>query len=1046
MPASNNLSIRLVSDAFEGDDVRVADLTGREHLSQLFSFHLTVVTNNPAGIDADKLMSTRVSLRFEHIEGDPTPVREIHGIVSQVQDGLSFDHDHATYRVTFVPRMWLATLHETLDIHMDLTVPEIITKVLKRSGLGQEDVELRLRATYPKREFVVQYQETDLAFVSRIAEHHGIYYFFEHADGADKVIFSDHNSGFQPIVGDDALEYNPHDPNGLTMRERVLTLESTRRLISSRYVVRDYNYRSPGVDLLAASPIDDHAGGDIVEYGAHFKNPEEGKRFARIRAEEVKAQQHIIHGQSNVTRMTPGATCKVVGHPRAEFELIIVEVNHSAVQSLLAMGGAAEGAGATYDNTFVTIPKDVQYRAPRVTPKPKVSGIITGIIDATQKSPYAELDADGRYKVRFMYDTSEAGEGQASRPVRMSQPHSGPNYGQHFPMRAGTEVIISCIDGDPDRPIIAGTVPNPANGSPVTSGNTTRNVIRTGGSNEINMDDTGGSERVKISTPNADTMLQMGAPESPEHGALLSTSKFYTGYAGLGISTITSVATGYSKIKAVLAAKDIITIAGVTNNPPAIEKIESVVDAIADVAKESLEVPKKMLEVEKAAYDKEKAKKGYEKRVAEAEAEGAKKRLEACDKELEEARRDATAAEFRAAEAESRVAGMAPEDPARPAAEAEAHKAKAEAEAKAKHAETVETQKKGLETANEKAEAKAKETAKASKVADKSSEEAEERTSDYEQHGTGKNLKTAGVVKYAPKVVKGIGIAMEGVKKAKEIKEVLEKLKGSPLLGKLKGVLHMAQDNENFVKAQMMAAHAGIYALAGRMPGSPIAVSSPYHLLGAKGTVAAFGKTAVVYGVKNATIGSAGQVNVSSKGKVLVHSPQKAELAGMVKTLITSGALVDTLSRGRLKMVSHASSVWVSKSTLGIASKADMTVSTKANLKVNVKTNATIKVKADTEVAQTNFKLTAKKNAHLVAKAEMKVLAKVWGMEAKPGKVTVGGKGAFLEVNGGNTKIHSKQGATVACNGTTITAKGGGKIDIKAGGVASLKGSKVMLG
>lgn len=1040
MPAANNLSIRLVSDAFEGDDVRVADLTGREHISQLFSFHITVVTNNPEGIDADKLMSSRVSLLFEHIEGDPTPVREIHGIVSQVQDGLSFDHNHATYRLTFVPRMWLATLHETLDIHMDLTVPEVITKVLKRSGLGDKDVELRLRASYPKREFVVQYQETDLAFVSRLAEHNGIYFFFEHGDGADKVVFSDHNSGFQPVIGDDALEYNPHDGDGHTMRERVLSIEATKRLISSRYVVRDYNYRSPGVELTASAPIDDHAGGDIIEYGAHFKNPEEAKRFARIRSEEVKALQQIIHGQSNVTRLAPGATCSVVGHPRAEFELIVVEVNHNAVQSLLAMGEAGEGAGASYDNTFVCIPQGVQYRAPRVTPKPKVSGVITGIVEAAQKSPYAELDADGRYKVRFLYDTSEAGDAQASRPVRMSQPHSGNNYGMHFPMRAGTEVILTCVDGDPDRPIIAGTVPNPANGSPVTSGNITRNVIRTGGSNEINMDDTDGKQRIKLSTPNGDSLMQLGEPNGPEHGGLISTSLYYSSFAGQAISSITGIATGYSKLKAVFAEKNIISIAGVTNAIKPMEKVEQVADAVKEMTNEALEAPKKMMEVEKAAYDKIKAKKAYEFHAAEEEAKAAKARVDACDKELEEAEAEAKKAEEQEIYTEGQLANMDLDDPERPNMEAAHESAVDDRRTTAAKVETLKARHEALEAANKKAEEDAEAKKKAAEKAKADSEKAEENISDFEQHGVGKALK------YGQAGMGVIAKAGKAAAFAEKMKEKIEKAEGSGLIGKVKGLFHAAKDNEELAKAEMMAAHSASYALAGRTPGSPVVVTTPYHLLGAKSTVAVFGKTALMYGVKNATIGSAGQVNVASKGKVLLHSPQKAELAGMVKTQITSGALVDTLSRGRLKMVSHASSVWVSKATLGISSKEDMTVATKANLKVNVKTNATIKVKADTEIAQENFKLSAKKKSELVAKVEMKVLAKEWGMEAKPGKVTVGGKGAFLEVNGGNTKIHSKQGATVACNGTTITAKGDGKIDIKAGGVATVKGSKVMLG
>src|SRR5690606_3629366 len=132
---------------------------------------------------------------------------------------------------------------------------------------------------------------------------------------------------------------------------------------------------------------------------------------------------------------------------------------------------------------------------------------------------YAELDAEGRYRVRFLFDTAERGEGQASKPVRMAQPHSGAGYGMHFPLRPGVEVALTCVDGDPDRPMISGTVPNPSTASPVAGGNNARNIIRTGGGNEINIADEDGAHRIKMTTPHADTIFQLGAPNEPSTGA-----------------------------------------------------------------------------------------------------------------------------------------------------------------------------------------------------------------------------------------------------------------------------------------------------------------------------------------------------------------------------------------------------------------------------------------------------------------------------------------------------------------------------------------------
>ena len=149
--------------------------------------------------------------------------------------------------------------------------------------------------------------------------------------------------------------------------------------------------------------------------------------------------------------------------------------------------------------------------------------MINGTIETEAKGEYADVDGEGRYRVRFQFDTGDAQHGKASRPIRMAQPHAGAGYGFHFPLRDGVEVLLTCIDGDPDRPIISGAVPNPVTPSTVGAQNGRRNVIRTGGGNEINIDDTEGSERIKMTTPYGNTLFQLGAPNAPVPGAFLKT-------------------------------------------------------------------------------------------------------------------------------------------------------------------------------------------------------------------------------------------------------------------------------------------------------------------------------------------------------------------------------------------------------------------------------------------------------------------------------------------------------------------------------------------
>ena len=164
-------------------------------------------------------------------------VRRVHGIVASVQDvALTEARDYTAWRVHFVPRAYRLTLSETVDIYMDLDVKELIEKKLKGAGLRGDDVEFRLSRKYPRREFVVQYQETDHNFISRQAEHYGITYFFEHGE-RDKLIFSDHNEGLRPIEGETAA-WQAHHVNEMG-EVRVHALECETRALPGRYVVRD---------------------------------------------------------------------------------------------------------------------------------------------------------------------------------------------------------------------------------------------------------------------------------------------------------------------------------------------------------------------------------------------------------------------------------------------------------------------------------------------------------------------------------------------------------------------------------------------------------------------------------------------------------------------------------------------------------------------------------------------------------------------------------------------------------------------------------------
>ncbi|HVY48582.1 MAG TPA: type VI secretion system tip protein TssI/VgrG, partial [Minicystis sp.] len=444
--------------------------------------------------------------------------RRIHGVVHTIRDLFHTESQHLGYVMTFAPRAWPMSHQKRSEIFVDLAVPDIVKQKLQDAGLDlAQDAEFRLMASYPTRELVMQYEETDLDFVARLCEHVGISFFFEHQSGKDVIVFSDDNSGFKPIEGDASLPfYRRGEQLG------VYALEGRTKTIPAKYHVKDYNYRTPTVSLVAESDVDPAGRGEVVEYGAHFKTPDEAKQIADIRAEELRATKRVFHGKSEVPRVASGARFTLDGHPRVEGELLVTEVRHEASQ---VAGGAGTGGERSYTNTFTAIMANVAYRPPRATPKPRVHGAISGIVEAQQPGQYAELDDQGRYHIRFMLDQGGASKGKASSLLRMAQPHAGAGYGFHFPLRAGVEVMLTCIDGDPDRPIITGAVPNPTTPTTVSSNNGTRNVIRTGSGVEMNIDDTEGSTRFKLSVPFANSVLQLGAPNQPTPGFHVGTDQ-----------------------------------------------------------------------------------------------------------------------------------------------------------------------------------------------------------------------------------------------------------------------------------------------------------------------------------------------------------------------------------------------------------------------------------------------------------------------------------------------------------------------------------------
>jgi type VI secretion system secreted protein VgrG len=492
--------IRSVPD----DTFTVASFTEENHgLSQDFCFTLSLTSK--AELKASTVMGNLATLELRW--GGST--RYLHGIV----DHFNRENDTPAamgYRAIF--RSPLSTLkHNTNNrIFLKRTIPQILDEVLSGAGFKKDDFVLQLAESYPEREFVAQYEETDYDFLYRLLAKAGIFFTFESDKEKTRPLFCDRSTKRPALPGIGELRYHPQSGTARTI-ETIHALNSQERLLPAKVKVSDYNYETPEVTLEAhASSAMAGTIGEQAVYGDHFKTIEEGRWIATIRQQALDAQRVVYVGETDCRGILPGYLLRITNHPQDDLnnDYLVVEVSHSADQGA-ALAFGKESKGPTYANTVRLIKAETPFRAP-IPDKPPFVGSFTARVETTG-TEYADLDDQGRYKIRVDFDRGNAAKGEASHAVRLIQPYGGDKYGIHFPLRAGAEVAVTCINGDPDRPVMSGALSNPKNPNVVTSENPTQNIIRTASGNELLMEDRKGQEKIEIFTDLRKNILTLDA-------------------------------------------------------------------------------------------------------------------------------------------------------------------------------------------------------------------------------------------------------------------------------------------------------------------------------------------------------------------------------------------------------------------------------------------------------------------------------------------------------------------------------------------------------
>jgi len=491
----------------------VRSLEGTDELNHLFRFDIQLVRPGVLSVTEDvvDLLDRPATLWLEE---NGKVLGQFHGLVAEAAIDVDTESDFTRIDVQLVPRMWLLTQRRGNEIFLDRTIPEILAEKLQAIGLmPDKDFVFSLLERYPAREFVAQHDETDHAFFCRLCEHVGMTTFFEHHEGRDVLVLSDTSTRFRPILRSTLpVRHRREHPAAYGVRTKL-------RRGPADAEAHDYNYRTPQVNLREQKPVALPAAvGRWVDFGSNPRTTDETATVARLRKEELGARHHVVEGRATEMSVRAGGTFVLTG-VGADQSLLLTKVAYR-FRSRTEEGGVDSG----WENQFFAIPTRTPFRPPRITPWPRVAGLMNAVVDGAIKGDYAELDEAGRYHLRMAYDRSDRTDLGATHPVRMMQPHSGANYGMHFPLRPGADVLVGFVNGDPDRPVIVGASPNPMTTSPVQQQNQTQNVLRTGSNNEMVIEDQHGIERIRIHTPHQNTTIQLGSIEEPEEGALTSTN------------------------------------------------------------------------------------------------------------------------------------------------------------------------------------------------------------------------------------------------------------------------------------------------------------------------------------------------------------------------------------------------------------------------------------------------------------------------------------------------------------------------------------------
>ncbi|MFQ0993059.1 type VI secretion system Vgr family protein, partial [Gilliamella apicola] len=484
--------------------------------------------------------------------------RTLYGVVTQFSQ-LSVSNDEARYQVVLSSQLAKLSLSHNCAIFQNQSVISVVEEVLRGHGYTGIDYRLALKEQYPEREFITQWQESDLEFIQRLLADVGVYFRFEtHGEhNCDVMAISDYEQGYHQVA--DIVYKQPSGTldNGV---ESVWDMTLHSQMVEASVTVQDYNYRDAQANLLGevnSQQKDNTTYGTDYRYDEHYKGlnsngnsnngidsdtnnnnddaddensgdidtddnndnnndnssdistnsgntsngVESGEWYARIRHERAISRQILIRGKSNQANLAPGQHIRIKGSAIARIDEGIM---------ILTVQGQGNRSDA-YKLSFTAIPyQPLKPYRPEPIPFPTIDGTLPARITSPDNDTYGYIDTQGRYRVKFNFDLKKWRNGEESLWLRLAKPYAGSTYGFHFPLIDGTEVAVAFTNGNPDRPYIAHAMHDSQHPDHVTTINKHRNVIRTPANNKLRMDDKRGQEHIKLATEYGKTQLNIG--------------------------------------------------------------------------------------------------------------------------------------------------------------------------------------------------------------------------------------------------------------------------------------------------------------------------------------------------------------------------------------------------------------------------------------------------------------------------------------------------------------------------------------------------------